>query len=141
MGRMASELSDARMSVSVSCAWKRLVEVFSVTAVTGRRRANDSRRRDTKDSYHNLSQLDVALPRPSEPRLGERSTTRGTAESLALVSLVVVAASKRSSGARAPSESRAESGRPPRQTRTLNDDAQAATACLGDETTLPRGLR
>ena len=136
-----AELSEARASVSVSCAWKRLVEVFSVTTVTGRRRANDRRSRDIKNSYHNLQEQDDRRPRPSEPRLGERSTTRGTAESLALVSLVVVAASKRSSGARAPSESRAESGRPPRQTRTLNDDAQAATACLGDETTLPRGLR
>jgi len=112
-----------------------------VTTVTGHKRANDRCSRDIKNSYHNLQEQDDRRPRPSEPRLGERSTTRGTAESLALVSLVVVAASKRSSGARAPSESRAESGRPPRQTRTLDDDAQAATACLGDETTLPRGLR
>ena len=138
---MASELSEARTGVSVSCAWKRLVEMFSMTTVTDGMRTNGSRSRDIKNSYHNLQEQDDRRPRPSEPRLGERSTTRGTAESLALVSLVVAAASKRSSGARAPSESRAESGRPPRQTRTLDDDAQAATAYLGDETTLPRGLR
>ena len=92
---MASELSDARMSVSVSCAWKRLVEVFSVTTVTGRRRANDRRSRDTKNSYHNLKELDDALPRPSEARKGEGPTTRGRAESLALHLLVVPSASKR----------------------------------------------
>ena len=66
-GPMASELSEARMSVSVSYAWKRLVEVFSMTTVTDGMRANDSRRLETKNFYHNLSQLDVALPRPSEP--------------------------------------------------------------------------
>ena len=70
-GPMASELSDARMSVSVSCTWKRLVEVFSMTTVTDRRRANDSRRRDIKNSYHNLSQLDVALPRQCDEEMGE----------------------------------------------------------------------
>ena len=68
---MASEPSEARMSVSVSCAGKRLVEVFSMTTVTDRRRANDRRSRNTKNSYHNLSQLDVALPRQPEARLGE----------------------------------------------------------------------
>ena len=94
-GPMASELSDARMSVSVSCAWKRLVEVFSVTTVTDRRRANDRRSRDTKNSYHNLSQPDDALPRPSEARKGECPTTRGRAESLALSLLAVPSASKR----------------------------------------------
>ena len=92
---MASEPSEARMSVSVSCAWKRLVEVFSMTTVTDRRRANDSRSRDIKNSYHNLSQLDVALPRPSEPRKGECPTTRGRADSLALSLVVVPSASKR----------------------------------------------
>ena len=68
---MASELSDARMSVSMSCASKRLVEVFSMTTVTDRRRANDSRRRDTKKSYHNIAQLDVALPRQCDEEMGE----------------------------------------------------------------------
>ena len=67
-GPMASEPSDARMSVSVSCAWKRLVEVFSMTTVTGDMRTNDSRSRDIKNSYHNMSQLDVALPRQCEAR-------------------------------------------------------------------------
>ena len=98
---MASEPSEARMSVSVSCAWKRLVEVFSMTTVTDGMRANDSRRRDIKKSYLNMSQLDVALPRPSEARKGECPTTRSRAESLALSLLVVPSASKRSSGARA----------------------------------------
>ena len=92
---MASEPSDALMSVSVSFAWKRLVEVFSVTTVTDGRRANDSRRRDTKNSYHNMSQLGDALPRPSEAKKGECPTTRGRAESLALSLLVVPSASKR----------------------------------------------
>ena len=112
-----------------------------MTTVTYHRRANDSRDRDIKNSYHNLSQLDVALPRPSEPRLGERSTTRGSAESLALVSVVVAAASKRSSGARAPSESRAESGRHRLRNVSADYDTQADTAYLGDETSLSRGLR
>ena len=94
-GAMASELSEARMSVSVSCASKRLVEVFSMTTVTGRRRANDRRSRDTKNSYHNMPQLGDALPRPSEARKGECPTTRGRAESLALSLLVVPSASKR----------------------------------------------
>ena len=138
---MASELSDTRMSVSVSCAWKRLVEVFSRTTVTYDRRANDSRDRDIKNSYHNLQEQDDRRPRPSEPRKCERSTTRGRADSLALVSVVVATASKRSSGARAPSESRAESGRHRLRNEDLDDDTQAATALLGDETTLPRGLR
>ena len=55
-----------------------------MTTVTGRMRANDSRSCDTKNSYHNLSQLDVALPRPSEPRKGECPTTRGRDDSLSL---------------------------------------------------------
>ena len=68
---MASERSDARMSVSVSCASQRLVEVFGMTTVTDGMRANDSCSRDIKNSYHNMSQLDVALPRQPEARLGE----------------------------------------------------------------------
>ena len=66
-----AEPSDARTSVSVSCAWKRLVGVLSMTTVTDGMRANDSRRRDTKNSYHNLSQLDVALPRQCDEEMGE----------------------------------------------------------------------
>ena len=90
-----ADASEARVSVSVSCAWKRLVEMFSMTTVTDDMRTNDSRSRDIKNSYHNLSQLDVALPRPSEPRKGECPTTRGRADSLALVTVVVATASKR----------------------------------------------
>ena len=92
---MASEPSDARTRVSVSCAWKRLVEVFSMTTVTDGRRANDRRSHDTKNYHHNLQELDVALPRPSEARKGECPTTRGRAESLALSLSVVPSASKR----------------------------------------------
>ena len=66
-----ADASEARASVSVGCAWKRLVEVFSMTTVTDRRRANDSRRLDIKNSYHNLSQLDVALPRQCDEEMGE----------------------------------------------------------------------
>ena len=66
-----------------------------MTTVTYRRRANEYRSRDTKNSYHDLSQLDVVLPRPSEPRKGECPTTRGRAESLALSLMVVPSASKR----------------------------------------------
>ena len=58
---MASEPSEARMSVSVSFACKRLVGLLSITTVTDSRRANGRRSRDTKNSYHNLSQLGVAL--------------------------------------------------------------------------------
>ena len=94
-GPMASESSEARMSVSVGCASRRLVEVFTMITVTDCRRANDRRSRDTKNSYHNMLQLDVALPRQPEARLGECPTTRGRAESLALHLLVVPSASKR----------------------------------------------
>ena len=112
-----------------------------MSTVTGHKRANDRCSRDIKNSYHNLQEQDDRRPRPSEPRLGERSTTRGTAESLALVSLVVVVASKRSSGARAPSESRTESGRHRLRNVSADHDTQSDTAYLGDETSLPRGLR
>ena len=112
-----------------------------MTTVTDRRRANDRRSRDTKKSYLNMSQLDVALPRPSEARKGECPTTRGRAESLALSLLVVPSASKRSAGPRARSESRTESGLAAERLEVFRNDTQADTAYLGDETTLPRGLR
>ena len=63
------------------------------------------------------------------------------AESLALKLLVVASASKRSSGARARSESRTESGLAAERLEVFRNETQADTAHLGEETTLPRGLR
>ena len=85
--------------------------------------------------------LDVAALRPSQPRMDEWSTTRGRADSLSLVAVVIPTASKRYSGPRAASESRAESGWHVLRNVILGNETQAATAYLGDETTLPRGLR
>ena len=112
-----------------------------MTTVTGDMRTNDSRSRDIKNSYHNMSQLGVALPRQCEARKGECPTARGRAESLELKTLVVASASKRSSGARARSESRTESGLAAERLEVFRNETQADTAYLGEETTLPRGLR
>ena len=72
-----AELSEARTSVSVSCACWRLVGMFSIATVTDGMRANDSRDRGNKNSYHNLSPLHVPLPRQRSARLGEWPTARG----------------------------------------------------------------